>query len=951
MSEHFVGGEVELLMKPFLQNEDNRPKPYKRWQSAYVSIRCSRVFLSLPSSGTVSQATLTHLMKKKNVETLQNLGGVHGVASALKTSVDYGVSAVEDDSSDVEGRQKTFGSNTYQTRPSKGFFHFVERAFLDPIILIFLACAALSLGFEIKRYGVKKGFYDGGTIFVAVSFIIAACSVNNFRQNRLLDKLSQDSNNIVQVEAIRSGRRQQVLIYDIVVGDVVVLKIGDQVPADGLFLEGYSLLVDESLTSGESHHVEINGDKNPFLFSGTKVANGFAKMLVTSVGMNTTRGQMMSPISGENDEETPLQSRLRKLTSTIGKAGLFVNVLLVLYFTGNTKDENGNKEFHGIVNGVVGIVAASIAIVAVAIPEGLPLAVTSTLAYSMKMMAGMAIVRKLSACETMGSVTTICIDKTGTLTLNQMKVTNFWLGQEPIKGKAHESLMHSKVLQLIQEGVALNTIGSVYKFKSTDSEYEFTSNPIEKAIISWDVLDLAMNMEELTQNCTILHAKTFNSKKKRSHVVIRRKADNKIHAHWKGAAEIVLKFCSKYYDASDNIKDLDSDKKMEFEQIIQGMAASSLICIAFAHLEVTKEDEQGSQKVKEEGLTLLGLVGIKDSCHHGVYKDIQDCQQAGVNVKMITGDNIFTAIAIERVDKICVMAQSSPKDKLLMVQCLKQKGHVVAIIGDDANDAMSLKKADIGLCKKIQGSEVAKESSDIIILNDSFSSVVTVLKWGRCVYHNIQKFIQFQLTVNIVALTINFLVAASTNKVALATVQLLWVNFITDTLGSLTLATEKPTIELLNKPPKGKTEPLIDIIMWRNLLAQALYQITILLTLQFMGEALFGVSSKVNDTLFFNTFVLCQVFNEFNARKLEEKNVFKGIHRNKLFLGMIGITIVLQVLMVEFLKKFANTERLNWEQWGACILMAAISWPIGWAVKFIHIPERPLLSFLNMKRQ
>nr|GMD80481.1 putative calcium-transporting ATPase 13, plasma membrane-type [Ipomoea batatas] len=296
------------------------------------------------------------------------------------------------------------------------------------------------------------------------------------------------------------------------------------------------------------------------------------------------------------------------------------------------------------------------------------------------------------------------------------------------------------------------------------------------------------------------------------------------------------------------------------------------------------------------------------------------------------------------------MARSSPFDKLLMVQCLKKKGHVVAVTGDGTNDAPALKEADIGLSMGIQGTEVAKESSDIVILDDNFASVATVLMWGRCVYNNIQKFIQFQLTVNVAALVINFVAAVSAGEVPLSAVQLLWVNLIMDTLGALALATEKPTKELMDRPPVGRTEPLITNIMWRNLLAQALYQISILLVLKFRGESIFGVSKGVNDTLIFNTFVLCQVFNEFNARKLEKRNVFQGIHKNKLFVGIICITVVLQVVMVEFLKKFADTERLNWGQWGLCLGLAAASWPIGWVVKCLPVPERPIFSYLKLKK-
>ncbi|KAF5466056.1 hypothetical protein F2P56_016014 [Juglans regia] len=993
-------------------------QPNKRWHSAFVTIYCSRALLSffnnslthkkkievsrIPSFLTVDfkadsnfkidQTSLTKLVKDKNVENLENIGGVLRVASTLETNVEFGIPA---DLVDIAHRHEAFGQNTYERPPTKSFFNFIVEAFKDLTIFILLGCAALSLAFGIKEHGIKEGWYDGGSIFVAIFLVIVVSSTSNFRQNRQFDKLSKVSNNI-QVDVVRAGRRQQISVFEIVVGDVVCLKIGDQVPADGLFLDGHSLQVDESSMTGESEPGEVNCS-HPFFISGTKVVDGYARMLVTSVGMNTTWGEMMSSINRDTNEQTPLQARLNKLTSSIGKVGLAVAflvlvVLLVRYFTGNTEDEKGNREFNGsktkvddIVNAVVKIVAAAITIVVVAIPEGLPLAVTLTLAYSMKrMMADQAMVRKLSACETMGSATTICTDKTGTLTLNQMKVTKFWLGKESFLANAYSSIA-PYILELFHEGVALNTTGSVFR-PNSGSVIEFSGSPTEKAILSWAVLELNMEMKQLKQSRTIIFIEAFNSKKKRSGVLMRRMVDNTTHVHWKGAAEMILKMCSSYYDASGIIKYLDDGEKMKFEKIIEGMAASSLRCIAFAHKEVSEEsngDDEECKKLEEDGLTLLGLVGIKDPCRPGVKKAVEDCQYAGVNIKMITGDNIFTAKAIatecgilmpgqdilggavvegeefrnytpeerlEKVDKICVMARSSPFDKLLMVECLKQKGHVVAVTGDGTNDAPALKEADIGLSMGIQGTEVAKESSDIVILDDNFASVATVVMWGRCVYNNIQKFIQFQLTVNVAALVINFVAAVSAGEVPLTTVQLLWVNLIMDTLGALALATEKPTKELMERPPVGWTEPLITNIMWRNLLAQALYQIAILLTLQFKGQSIFDVTEKVKDTLIFNTFVLCQVFNEFNARKLEKKNVFKGIHRNRLFLGIIAITIVLQVVMVEFLKKFADTERLNWVQWCSCIGLAAVAWPIGWIVKWIPVPQRPIFSYLKMKK-
>ncbi|WRX09283.1 Cation-transporting P-type ATPase [Theobroma cacao] len=897
-------------------------------------------FLSSSSAPKIDQKRLLETVKGKDLVSLSQVGGVEGVAAALGTNPENGIG---DDDQEVKKRQEMFGTNTYHKPPPKGLLYFVLDAFKDTTILILLVCAALSLGFGIKEHGAEEGWYEGGSIFVAVFLVVVVSALSNFRQETQFDKLSKISNNIT-VEVVRGGRRQQISIFDLVVGDVVFLKIGDQIPADGLFLDGYSLQVDESSMTGESDHVEVDTTRNPFLFSGSKVVDGYAQMLVASVGMDTAWGEMMSSITSDKNERTPLQTRLDKLTSSIGKE-----------YIGSKTDVDD------ILNAVVRIVAAAVTIVVVAIPEGLPLAVTLTLAYSMKrMMADQAM----------------------------MKVTQFWLGEEAIEEDL-ANIIAPSVLELFYQGVGLNTTGSVCKPVS-GSLPEFSGSPTEKAILSWAVLGLGMDMENLKQRYSILHVETFNSEKKRSGVSVRKKADETIHVHWKGAAEMIVAMCSQYYESNGIIRPMNEDGRSRIETIIQGMAASSLRCIAFAHKQVSAEEmeydddrRKTHQRIKEDGLTLLGIVGLKDPCRPGVKKAVEACQSAGVGIKMITGDNVFTAKAIatecgilrpdyqedsgevvegnefrnytpdermEKVDKIRVMARSSPFDKLLMVQCLKQKGHVVAVTGDGTNDAPALKEADIGLSMGIQGTEVAKESSDIVILDDNFSSVATVLRWGRSVYNNIQKFIQFQLTVNVAALVINFIAAVSAGEVPLTAVQLLWVNLIMDTLGALALATDRPTKELMQKPPVGRTEPLITNVMWRNLLAQALYQIAVLLILQFKGESLFNVTEEVKDTLIFNTFVLCQVFNEFNARKLEKQNVFKGILTNRLFLGIVGITIILQVVMVEFLKKFADTEKLKLWQWGVCILLAAFSWPIAWFVKLIPVSDKPFFSYLKRSR-
>lgn len=692
----------------------------------------------------IDKRFLIDLVRNKSFESLNQLGGVQQVAVILETNAKRGIGS---NKVDLARRIEVFGANRYQKQPAKRFLSFVIEALKDPTIIILVVCAIFSLAFGIKQHKLKDGWYDGGSIILAVFLVVIVSAVSNFKQNRQFEKLSDESSDI-KVEVVRDGRRVFVSIFEILVGDLVCLKIGDQIPADGLFSEGHSLKVDESSMTGESDHVEINESENPFLLSGTKVTDGYGTMLVTSVGMNTAWGEMMSSIIRESDEETPLQARLNKLTSSIGKIGLAVAAavlvaLLVRYFTGNTKDGGGNKEFNGnktkfddVMNSVMDIVAAAVTIIVVAIPEGLPLAVTLTLAYSMKrMMADHAMVRKLSACETMGSATTICTDKTGTLTLNEMKVTEVWLGTETTEVSFPLEIADN-VYELLQEDIGLNTTGDVYKPDFASSP-EISGSPTEKAILSWAVLDLGMNINEPKENCDVLHVETFNSEKKMSGVLMMRKSQKAIHTHWKGAAERILDMCSHYYVRSGAMKAVDDAERLHISMIIKNMAAKSLRCIAFAHTEVADKNEQAAHgKLEESELTLIGLVGLKDPCRPGVKTAVESCINASVNIKMITGDNVHTAKAIaiecgilnanedlndetvvegeqfrnyspeermEKIDKIRVMARSSPFDKLLMVQSLKQKGQVVAVTGDGTNDAPALKEADIGLSMGIQG--------------------------------------------------------------------------------------------------------------------------------------------------------------------------------------------------------------------------------------------------------
>ncbi|XP_077217304.1 calcium-transporting ATPase 5, plasma membrane-type-like [Tasmannia lanceolata] len=950
-----------------------------------------------PPSGGGYGIGLEHLAtmtRDRDFSALQEYGGVKGLGNLLKTNLEKGCGG---DDGELLRRRTAFGANTYPRKKGRSFWTFLWEAWQDLTLIILMIAAAASLGLGIKTEGIKEGWYDGGSIAFAVILVILVTAISDYKQSLQFESLSEEKRNI-RMEVIRGGRRIDISIHDIVVGDVVPLKIGDQVPADGILIDGHSLAIDESSMTGESKIVHKD-QKAPFLMSGCKVADGYGTMLVTGVGINTEWGLLMVSISEDNGEETPLQVRLNGVATFIGIVGLVIAlfvlvVLLVRYFTGHAKDIDGNVQYipgktslSSTINGVIKIVTIAVTIVVVAVPEGLPLAVTLTLAYSMrKMMVDKALVRRLSACETMGSATTICSDKTGTLTLNQMTVVNAYVCGKLINPSDNSQLIPSKAHELLIEGIAQNTTGTVFTPEGPGAA-EFSGSPTEKAILSWGV-KLGMNFDDARSRSVVLNVFPFNSEKKRGGVALRL-GDSEVHIHWKGAAELVLDSCTSWLNPDGVVQPMDSEKLIEFKKNIEDMAAVSLRCVSFAYrlyeMESVPEDEEelAEWTLPENELVFLAIVGIKDPCRPGVKDAVRLCTSAGVKVRMVTGDNIQTAKAIalecgiidsesadteptliegkaframpvnrreEIAGSISVMGRSSPNDKLLLVQALRKIGHVVAVTGDGTNDAPALHEADIGLSMGISGTEVAKESSDIIILDDNFSSVVKVVRWGRSVYANIQKFIQFQLTVNIAALVINVVAAVSSGSVPLNTVQLLWVNLIMDTLGALALATEPPTDHLMHRDPVGRREPLITNVMWRNIIVQALYQVTVLMTLNFRGKSILHLkldsakhADKVKNTFIFNTFVMCQIFNEFNSRKPDELNIFEGVTKNHLFTGIVGITFVLQILIVEFLGKFAKTVRLSWKLWLVSLAIGFFSWPLAALGKIIPVPETPPL--------
>ncbi|GAB4849063.1 Calcium-transporting ATPase 2, plasma membrane-type [Ancistrocladus abbreviatus] len=915
---------------------------------------------------------LSSIVEGHDLKKLTSHGGVNGVVEKLKTSTADGLTS---DANLLCKRQEIYGINKFAESEARSFWVFIWEALHDMTLMILGICAFVSLIVGIAMEGWPKGAHDGLGIVASILLVVFVTATSDYRQSLQFKDLDKEKKKIA-IQVTRDGYRQKMSIYDLLPGDIVHLAIGDQVPADGLFVSGFSLLIDESSLTGESEPIMV-GAENPFLLSGTKVQNGSCKMVVTTVGMRTQWGKLMATLIEGGDDETPLQVKLNGVATIIGKIGLFFAIVTFAVLVYGLFAQKWKEGSHWHWSGeealeLLEYFAVAVTIVVVAVPEGLPLAVTLSLAFAMKkMMNDKALVRHLAACETMGSATSICSDKTGTLTTNHMTVVKscICMNVKEVSRPAQASSLCSEIpysaLKLLLQSIFNNTGGEVVINK--EGEREILGTPTETAILEFG-LSLGGDFQVERQASKVIKVEPFNSTKKRMGVVLEL-PDGGLRAHCKGASEIILAACDKVINSNGEVVPLDQGLVNHLKFTIDQFASEALrtLCLAYMELE---NGFSPDNPIPATGYTCIGIVGIKDPVRPGVKESVASCRSAGITVRMVTGDNINTAKAIARecgiltddgiaiegpdfrekkleeldelIPKIQVMARSSPLDKHTLVKHLRTTfNEVVAVTGDGTNDAPALHEADIGLAMGIAGTEVAKESADVIILDDNFSTIVTVAKWGRSVYINIQKFVQFQLTVNLVALIVNFSSACLTGSAPLTAVQLLWVNMIMDTLGALALATEPPTDELMKRSPVGRQGNFISNVMWRNILGQSSYQLLVIWFLQARGKEFLGLEGPNSDltlnTVIFNSFVFCQIFNEISSRNMEKINVFKGILENYVFAAVITCTVVFQFIIIEYLGTFANTTPLNFSQWLFSIRIGFVGMPVAAVLKMIPV--------------
>ncbi|CAK5042061.1 unnamed protein product [Meloidogyne enterolobii] len=1093
----------------------------------------------------VSLKELCQLMDMRGPNALEKInadyGGLEGLCAKIQTDP---FSGLPNSSAELERRRNVFGRNEIPPLPPKSFIRLAWEALQDVTLIILLIAAIISFCISFYTGNTSKnnlnniktttiipdlnntskevindehaGRIEGVAILIAVIVVVLVTALNDWSKEKQFRGLQSKIETEHKFSVIRDSKPVDIVINEIVVGDICRVKYGDLLPADGILLQSNDLKVDESSLTGESDHIRKR----------THAMEGSGRMVVCAVGVNSQTGIIMTllgvtkeggnnngnngntpqnnqhsinnnrkstkinnnnnshkslngikketangqiaafappstatdeslgqnnggstvPLAPNNnvDEGTTtastktksvLQGKLSSLAIQIGYIGSIVAAATVLvmivkyslskFIWGPPEERQLNpNDFSNLVEFII----VGVTVLVIAVPEGLPLAITLSLTYSVKkMMKDNNLVRHLDACETMGNATSICSDKTGTLTTNRMAVVQSFINDRFYREISPSwSELDKKTREILVEGISVNSGYNTQVLLPTLPGIQKTQigNKTECALLGF-TLDLGQNYEQIRHYFpeeSLIKVFTFNSVRKSMMTVVHRREGGGFRLHAKGASEILLCRCKYILGVEGNILTFGNEKQKEMiKQVIEPMASDGLRTIAIAYKDfvgnseypndvILSEGESSSinwddEESLREGLTLVAILGIQDPVRPEVPEAIAKCQRSGITVRMVTGDNINTArsIAIQcgilkpgddylvlegkdfnsrirdengivdqrKLDqiwpKLRVLARAQPSDKYILVKgiieskCTKNR-EVVAVTGDGTNDAPALKKADVGFAMGIAGTDVAKEASDIILTDDNFTSIVKAVMWGRNVYDSIAKFLQFQLTVNVVAVTIAFVGACSIKNLPFRAVQMLWVNLIMDTLASLALATEMPTEDLLKRKPYGRTKSLISRTMVKNIIGHAIYQLSVLFGLLFFAErfipGLEGEKAREQPheapptkhfTIIFNSFVLMTLANEINSRKIHnERNVFKGLLSNPIFCIIWLLTLISQILIVQFAGEWFFTKSLDLIHWGFCFLFAICE--LIWGQIIITIPSNVLPKFFAFGR-
>ncbi|KAH9025691.1 calcium-translocating P-type ATPase [Lactarius deliciosus] len=1021
-------------------------------------------------------------------EGLQNTAGLEGGSGAGDSaSLKFSARAYE---ATIQDRQRIYGHYTPPQRPTKSLLLFMWLALQDKVLVLLLIAAVISftLGlFQDFCTSRPQGdhpvdWVQGVAIIAAILVVVAVGSLNDWQKERQFQALDEKIEGRL-AKVIRDGEERQIDVHQVVVGDMVLFEPGDVILCDGVFLSGHNVRCDESSATGESDTIkklsyeecialrdqqlmEFDLDSPPgggecvsdsqrktgpsdlellrytdcFIVSGSKVVEGVGSYVVISVGTKSFNGRITMALR-RNSENTPLQLKLNGLSEIIAKigsiaGGLLFAALLVRYFVqlGSNNPQRTPSE-KGIA--FVNILIIALTLVVVAVPEaGLPLTVTHALAFATKRMFKQnLLVRVLGSCETMANASVICIDKTGTLTQNEMTVVAVSVGvhakfvrrlednractgSEARRAPNVEDIgvdlanlntvLSHQLKDLFNAAIAINSTA----FDGVDPDSGspvFIGSKTETALLGFAKELGWPDYKDIRDSANIIQMIPFSSDRKSMGCVVRL-ADGGHRLYVKGASEVLARKCTRHVVAYCASEARGSNKvetapigEMEEDNIshtIVFYASQALRTIALCYRDSPYWPPQGTQLLgKDEAsksvdyndlttnLTLICIAAIKDPLRTGVREAVANCGKAGVRVKMCTGDNVLTARSIAQqcgiyapggivmegprfrtlspgvmkaiVPRLQVLARSSPEDKRILVKTLKELGEVVGVTGAGTDDGPVLKAAHVGFSMGIAGVELAKEASDIILIDDNFSSIFKAILWGRCANDSVRKFLQFQISAHFttVVIMIVWALASSSEKPILGAVQLLWINIIVGTFATLALTTDPTSPVLLDRKPDKKTDPLFTVDMTKQILGQVAYQIVITLVLHFLGPRVLGFRHtddltlqkhhlEIVQALVFNVFVFAQVSNTFNCRRLDRKlNVFEGVSKNRYFMAITIVEVVVQVLICFIGGTAFGVTRMGVREWCISVALGCISLPLGALIRLI--PNEPCEGFFR----
>ncbi|KAM7200902.1 hypothetical protein V8F20_005144 [Naviculisporaceae sp. PSN 640] len=1022
-----------------------------RTLASYAASSVSRPSVDDDGMFEVSPGTLGELMNARCLKKLDELGGIDGIADRLMShrtrglnshglSTPYGQSPQFD-----AARRLVFGSNKMPERKVRTIWGCAQEPLQEPVLWLLLGPSCwifVTHLFDHNGDNWIDAFSSTLAAAVAVTVSIAATYVLDRKFTRMLSMTSDR-----QVKAIRGGSLTIISSHEIMVGDIITLEQGDLVPADGLLVSGNNIKCDESCNTGESKLVAKSGppperesssdaldlnrkDYDPFIISGSRVMEGSAgRCLVTGVGVNSIYGRRLQDVrEAQTAEQTPLRQRADKLVKRGARwIMVYVAVIAIIFLA------HGISSFQEVQK----ILTFAATIMLVSVPEGLPMSVlVALISAGYGMYRERNLVRKLSSCETMGNATAICCDKTGTLTMNEMSVTEAMIGNTRVTGLSPESLA-GNTWKLVTTPASwlgkrrhVNDAGRSVSPESNPRPWEAICPQVaelfvKSLIINSTAVEVEQNgvttfigsgtetallriadsrvgpdlVRKIREDTPKVQSFPFDSNKKCMGTVTRLSSD-KYRVYIKGAPEILLARCDRTIDDPGSPLEcpMTPTSRSSFLNAVEEYGSRSLRTLGFAYRDFDSwppcppggsgsslEDQDLFQHVSQN-LVLLGLVGIQDPLRPGVRDAVSQCQRAGLTVRLLTGDNMTTAVAVatscgildgpnlpdsvwegsefrelspQRMKRVLprvrVVARCTPEDKKLIVAKSKAGGETVAVTGDGTNDGPALRAADVGYAMGISGTEVAKEASSIVLLDDNFASIVKAIARGRGVYDAVRRFLQFQLAANISVLAHTAVSAINEgvleNRTLFTTPQLLWLNLIMDILGAVALSTGGPDRDILKRRPERKDAPLLTIANWKMTIGQAVYQLLVVLILDLGGRNLIEWIDPSADkdvalltkTMVFNTYICMQFFNLFNSRRPNNKiNILKDITRNKWFMGSSLCIIVPQVLLVSFGGKLIHVTRLNMAGWAISLGLGFLTIPLGMAIRCI--PDEILTS-------